>query len=113
LIKYKEPYLLVEYVWQIHKKLKYGIALVVVQRDPFKPYPAGGRATRDIPRLILSLIHHVIKLEDVKTFWESLEHNPTGMIRKYKKVRWWKFLPQGDWQTADDEKYEGFVREKK
>jgi hypothetical protein len=113
LIEYDKAYLLADYIWQIHKKLKDGVAMVVVQRDPLKPYPSGGRATRDIPRLILSLIHHKIRLEDVKTFWETLPHNPTGMTCKYKKVHWWKFMKDGDWHTDDEEKYEGYQSKEK
>lgn len=112
LIEYNEPYKLPQFIFEIHKKLKNGIALVVVQRDPLKPYPSGGRATRDIPRLILSLVHHKIRLEDVKTFWEGLPHNPTGLVCKYKKVHWWKFIKDGEWHDEEEEKYEQYKTKK-
>jgi hypothetical protein len=109
LLEYKESFLIAEFVWNIHKKLKSGIALVVVQRDPLKPYPAGGRGVRDIPRLIMSLIHHKIKLEDVKSF--HVEHgNPTGMVRRYKQANWWNFVPVDEWKNQDDDKYKEFER---
>jgi hypothetical protein len=104
LVEYKEPYMLAEYVWQIHQKLKTGICLIVVQRDPFKPYPSGGRAVRDIPRLIISLIKHRIKLEDVKSFIQTNYGNPTGLSRKYKQVNWWNFKPDSGWDLEEEKK---------
>lgn len=98
LIEYKEAYLIADFVFRIHQRLKKGICLVVVQRDPFKPYGQGGRSIRDIPRLIISLKGHIAKLEDVKSFWSNEGvGNPTGLMRDYKQVSWWKLLPQGNW----------------
>ena len=108
LLEYKESYLIADFIWKIHQKLNKGIALVLVQRDPLKPYPAGGRGVRDIPRLVLSLIHHKIKLEDVKSFYITPEGNPSGMVRKYKQASWWKFVPAGEWEMQEDEKYNQF-----
>jgi hypothetical protein len=112
LIEYKEAYMIADFIWKIHQKLKQGIALVVVQRDPLKPYPAGGRATRDIPRLVLSLMHHKLRLEDVKSFHTTEYGNPTGLMRKYKQVSWWKFQPASEWYLEADEKYSDFPKEK-
>ncbi len=108
LVEYEKAYLIAQFVFQIHQKLKTGIALIVVQRDPMKPYPSGGRAVRDIPRLIISLIHHVIKIEDVKSFRNTPFGNPTGLSRLYKQVNWWKFLGITDWSNdkPKDEKPE-------
>jgi len=112
LIEYAEPWLLPQYVLNIHEKLKEGIALVIVQRDPYKPYPVGGRGVRDIPRLIISLINHKIRLEDVKSFADGCEHNPTNMVRSYKQIDWWKFYPTSEWEKEEELKYKGFVKEK-
>ncbi len=108
LVEYEKSYLIAQFVFQIHQKLKNGIALIVVQRDPMKPYPSGGRAVRDIPRLIISLIHHVIKIEDVKSFRNTPLGNPTGISRLYKQINWWKFLGITDWSNdkPKDEKPE-------
>lgn len=100
LLEYSETFKLPNFIFDIHKKLTTGICLIAVQRDPVKPYPTGGRATRDIPRLVLSLMGHKIRLEDVKSY--KGEINPTGMICKYKKVRWWKFLKNGEWQSEEE-----------
>jgi len=110
LIEYKESYLIADYVFKIHQKLKSGIALILIQRDPFKPYPTGGRGVRDIPRLILSLMHHKIKIEDVKSFKKTDFGNPTGLVRSYKQVSWWRFLEQDDWHREEEEKYADFAK---
>ena len=102
LVEYKEAYLIADFVWKIHQKLKQGIALILVQRDPLRPYPVGGRAVRDIPRLVMSLIRHRIKLEDVKSFYPSEYGNPTGLTRKYKQVAWWKFKEEGAWHHEEE-----------
>ena len=109
LIEYKEAYLIADFVFKIHQRLKTGIALVVVQRDPLKPYPAGGRGVRDIPRLVVSLLNHKIRLEDVKSFHITDKGNPTGMMKKYKQVSWWKFVSTTDWQQKEESKYDAFV----
>lgn len=109
LVEYKEAFLIAQFIFNIHQKLKNGIALVVVQRDPFKPYPAGGRGVRDIPRLILSLIHHKIKIEDVKSFKKTEFGNPAGLIRRYKQASWWNFVGDGDWEKVEDSKYAAFT----
>lgn len=112
LLEYEKAYTLPKHIWEIHKKLKTGIALVAVQRDPFKPYPTGGRGVRDIPRLVISLIHHTLRLEDVKSFWPSTYGNPTNLQIKYKQVAWCKWRADGTWKKAEDDKYAGFVKEK-
>lgn len=112
LVEYKEAFLIAQFIFNIHQKLKNGIALVVVQRDPFKPYPAGGRGVRDIPRLILSLIHHKIKIEDVKSFRKTEFGNPSGLTRKYKQVSWWNFIGDGEWEKMEETKYAAFTSTK-
>ncbi len=114
LVEYEKAYLLAQYVFNIHQKLKGGIALVIVQRDPFKPYPSGGRAVRDIPRLILSMMYHKIKIEDIKSFYSApLGGNPTGFYRKYKQSNWWNFIPEEDWISEEENKYKDFKKEKR
>lgn len=113
LVEYKEPWMLPNYVKEIHTRLKKGIALVLVQRDPFKPYPTGGRGVRDIPRVIISLIKHVIRLEDVKSFNPTAYGNPSGLCRKYKQISWWNFKPDSMWQQEEEERYVQFKGKEK
>lgn len=111
-VEYKETYLIAEYIFNIHKKLKNGIALIVVQRDPNKMYGSGGYSIRNIPRLIISLQNHVLKLEDVKSFWIRGDdrHNPTGMSIKYKLRQWWDFSPEGEWYKEEKEASNGLFK---
>jgi hypothetical protein len=102
-VEYEKAYLIAQYIWEIHKRLTTGLAVVVVQRDPFKPYGAGGYNTRNIPRLILSLRKHTLKLEDVKSYWKELDTNPTGLSVKYKKAHWWKFTKDGEWNRDEED----------
>jgi DNA-binding transcriptional MerR regulator len=117
LIEYIDPYKIAQYILNIHKKLTSGIALICLQKDPAKMYGSGGYATRNIPRLIVSLQNHVIKLEDVKAFWMDTpeSHNPTGMMRRYKMPGLWKMIPDTPWtkdlevvKDKKDKKYEVF-----
>ena len=108
LLEYKEAYLIPDYIWKIHQKLRQGIALVLLQRDPLKPYPHGGRAARDIPRLIISLIRHKIRIEDVKSWHQTEYGNPNGLVRDYKQVSWWNFKPMGGWSHEEETKYKQF-----
>jgi len=102
LVEYQDAYKIAQYIFNIHTRLKSGIALIVVQKDPNKAYGYGGYSIRNIPRLIISLQRHTAKLEDVKSFYNVDEQgNPTGMECKYKLANWCKFLPvDGGWKRA-------------
>jgi hypothetical protein len=108
LLEYDKPFILPRYIFAIHKKLTTGIALVSVQRDPYKPYPTGGRGVRDIPRLCLSLINHEMRIEDAKSFWPTDFGNPTGMSIKYKQIKWCKWISDGTWDRTEERKYAQF-----
>lgn len=104
LLEYTEPYKIAHYIFKIHEKLTSGIALICVQKDPGKLYGTGGYAIRNIPRLIVSLQNHVIKLEDVKSFWINGpdDHNPTGLMKRYKMPGLWKMIAESDWTRDID-----------
>jgi hypothetical protein len=115
LLEYEQPFLLPKYIFEIHKALKQGIALVCVQRDPYKPYPVGGRGTRDIPRLILSIMGHVMRIEDAKSFHyvmdeEGNKMNPSGLSIEYKQIDWCKWESVGSWQRLEEKKYAQFKK---
>jgi hypothetical protein len=103
-VEYQDAYKVAQYIFNIHKKLKSGIALIVVQKDPNKAYGYGGYSIRNIPRLVISLQKHTAKLEDIKSFYNVDDQgNPTGMECKYKLVNWWKFLPaDSGWKREED-----------
>ena len=109
LVEYEKAYILPKFIFDIHKKLKKGMAVCVVQRDPFKPYPVGGRGVRDIPRLVISLINHWLRLEDVKSFWETKFGNPSGLSIKYKQIAYCKWEADGGWERTEEKKYHAFT----
>jgi hypothetical protein len=120
LIEYEEAYKIANYIFKIHEKLKKGIALVIVQKDPRKFYGMGGYSIQNIPRLILSLQNHTIKIEDVKAFTmnEPDDRNPSGMVRSYTMPGLWKFVPSSDWHYEEEDikrekekKYSPFIHE--
>ena len=113
LVEYEKAYILPKFIFDIHKKLKKGMAVCVVQRDPFKPYPVGGRGVRDIPRLVISLINHWLRLEDVKSFWETESGNPSGLSIKYKQMAYCKWEAIGGWERKEETKYHAFASTKK
>ncbi len=113
LVEYEKPYILPKFIFDIHRKLKTGIALCVVQRDPFKPYPSGGRAVRDIPRLIISLIKHCLRLEDVKSFWPNEFGNPSGLGINYNQIAYCEWRANGTWEKMEESKYEQFKKNTK
>jgi len=108
LIEYNEPYKLPNIIFEIHKKIKKGIALLLIQRDPFKPYGTGGSRIRDIPRVCLSLMKHKCRIEDVKSFYPTEYGNPKGLARAYKHVSWWELRPDGSWEFEEEQKYAAF-----
>ena len=108
LMEYEKAYILPQYIKQIHEKLKTGIALLLVQRDAFKPYGQGGRGIRDLPRLIVSLLGHTLKLEDVKSFKHPELGSPTGLAIDYKHVNYCELRACSEWYHAEEEKYKDF-----
>lgn len=108
LVQYDEPWMMPKNVFRIHEKLRQGIALLVVQKDPLKAYGSGGYAIRNIPRVIISLSRdkkdpkaHRITLEDVKSFGGM--HNPSGLSKKYKMPGLCKFKidERAPWERVD------------
>lgn len=110
LMDYAEPFKLPQCILDIHKKLKTGICLCLVQRDPLKPYPFGGRGVRDLPRLIITIMNHRLRLEDVKSFIKTDFGNPSGLSIKYKQVAYCKWIKDGEWEKLEDSKYDTFKK---
>jgi len=100
LVEYEKPYLIAQYIFKIHKKLQDGIALIITQRDPLKEYGAGGYHIRNIPRVVLSIIKHTIKIEDIKS-WQDGIKNPNGLQRRYKLVKGYQLVPQENWHRQE------------
>lgn len=82
----------------IQKKLKGGIAVVALQKNPGKDYAIGGTSTTAKPALFCSIDSDfpgaIIKLVKAKNF---MDINPNGFIHKFKIVDGINIIPQGTW----------------
>lgn len=102
------------WIRDIHGKLKGGIAIIAIQkrastRKQANDYGRGGEITLEKPRLYISMDRGKIKVVKAK-IWRKHERNPNGLIRNFKIVNGWKFLPTSNWETETDAKY-GFLEE--
>lgn len=105
------------WIRDIHTKLKSGIAIIVIQKKSStkkesNKYGRGGELTIEKPRLYLAMDRGRIEIIKAK-IWRDHGINPNGMVRNFKLAGGWKFIPQGDWYNADEEKYTeaGFTHE--
>ena len=104
------------WIRDIHIKLKKGIAIIALQKKTTtkkstQDFGRGGELTLEKPRLYLAMDRGKIKIVKAK-IWRNHERNPNGLIRDFKIVSGWKFLPQGDdWYHEEDKRYDGFIHE--
>lgn len=111
---YKEAYMVPFYIKQIHDKLKNGIAVLVVQKDPGKAHGQGGQGVRHAARLAVDIEFQKMTIAKAKVpIRKPPEYKHVdGMFRKFDIEHSWKFVPDGEWQTTDDVKYAGFEDDK-
>ena len=85
-----------EYLADIFNKLKgRGIAIVAIQKDPFKNYGRGGSFCEEKPVLSLALDFNVCRINKFKG--EFREQNPRGMEYHYKLLHGSKFIMERHW----------------
>ncbi len=90
-----------QYIQEIHRKLKDGIAVIALQKSEGKDTGRGGDFSKEKSRLYLSLDYlrdqkvNCIKITDAKS-WRT-DKNPRGMYRNYKLVKGSRFMPVNDW----------------
>lgn len=94
------------WIRDIHKKLNKGIAVIAIQKKTStkkdtNDFGRGGELTIEKPRLYLAMDRGKIKIVKAK-IWRSREKNPNGLIRSFKLVSGWKFLPNDAWLTEDE-----------
>lgn len=94
------------WIRDIHKKLNKGIAVIAIQKKTStkkdtNDFGRGGELTIEKPRLYLAMDRGRVKIVKAK-IWRSRERNPNGLIRNFKLVNGWKFLPSDDWLTEDE-----------
>ena len=79
-----------------------GIAIIALQKSPFKEYGRGGDITKDLASLYVTLSQpgraKIVKLKDWKT-----DSNPNYKVCDYKLVKASKFIPQSHGHHQEDE----------
>jgi hypothetical protein len=95
-----KPYLVGDILRDIHKKLNRGIAIVCLQRAKNAELGRGGQFTLDKPRLYLNIAPGKVTIVKAK-LWRNRNRNPNGLVREFKLVNGYKFVPQGEWYKPD------------
>lgn len=91
-----------QFIQEIHKKLKEGIAIIALQKAEGKDTGRGGDFSKEKARLYLSLDYladkkvNQVKITDAKAWRTST--NPRGMYRHYKLANGSSFCPVSAWE---------------
>ncbi len=86
---------------KIFRKLKEGIAIVALQKDPGKEYGRGGPITMDLASLYLSVFPGEVKIVKAKN-WDGDNGNPNGKVLKIKIVNASRLIPGSEgWQHPE------------
>ncbi len=92
-----EAYKMPMRIRQIADRLKSGVAIVALQKDPNKGLGFGGSGTMNRSRLYLTMTRQgVIKIEKGK-IWRNDNVNPNGLFCRFKLVGGAKFIRESDW----------------
>jgi hypothetical protein len=88
----------------IHDKLREGIAIVAVQKDPNKFYGRGASMGLEKPRLYLTISEdppgpNTVKIVKAKNFRDGVE-NPNGKQLDFKLVKGSNFIPVTEWRRV-------------
>ena len=81
-------------------KLKRGICIIAIQKNPKADMGRGGIATLEKPRLAINLDYNVATIAKAKN-WVNAQINPKGMQCKFKLVQGCKFIIEEDWHKND------------
>ncbi len=102
---YLEAYKIPYYIQLIHTKLREGVAVLVIQKDPNKPHGQGGQATRHAARLAIDIERKKMTLVKVKSPIKQAPeyYHPDGAYRNFELKDTWKFIPVGDWMFQGQE----------
>lgn len=96
---YDEFYKVGLYIKKIFDKLRTGIAIIGIQKNPGTDFGLGGMRSIEKARLYLALSNGRLKIVSGKN-WRT-EANPVGLVRDFKLVAGCKFIPTTDWFRED------------
>lgn len=85
------------WIKEIFDKLRNGIAVVALQKNPGSDVGLGGQRSLEKARLYLSMEPGIIKIVKAKN-WENPEKNPNGMEMRFKLVKGCRFHHDGYWK---------------
>jgi hypothetical protein len=84
---------------QIFDRLKDGIAVIAIQKNPRTDYGLGGMRSLEKARLYCAIEPGKIKIVKAKN-WAGTE-NPNGLQMDFKLAQGCKFIPQGNWKKEN------------
>ncbi len=82
---------------EIYDKLKKGIAIIALQKNPHTDFGLGGMRSIEKARLYLSIETGKIKIVKGKN-WAEEGNNPNGIYNEFKLYKGAKFVSQGGWK---------------
>lgn len=93
---YEDFYSIGKYISEIHDRLKGGVAIIALQKNPGQKPGIGGWRSVEKARLYLSVDPGVIEIVKGKS-WVNRDINPNGMRLNFKLYAGCKFMPQSGW----------------
>ncbi len=93
---------------EIYDKLKKGIAIIALQKNPKTDFGLGGMRSVEKARLYISIEHGKIKIVKGKN-WAG-ETNPNGLIRNFKLIQGAKFIATTGWERKHGDNIDYKIR---
>jgi len=86
-----EFYIVGKRIKEIHDRLKGGIAVIGLQKNPGSDTGLGGYRSMEVARLALAIDHGTVKISKAKNF--TTAENPNGLMLNFKIVHGCKIVP--------------------